>query len=101
MIRRPPRSTLFPYTTLFRSAEWPRRRENEAFLQEGLRLGGQNEPDGRRAASVHRMAAWWREHRRRHGDGQRYAVQRPVVLDGLLRGHRRRCHGKEGKRAGR
>src|SRR2546430_9405375 len=25
MIRRPPRSTLFPYTTLFRSATWPRR----------------------------------------------------------------------------
>src|SRR3712207_8235954 len=25
MIRRPPRSTLFPYTTLFRSAEPPRR----------------------------------------------------------------------------
>src|SRR5438552_5656511 len=24
MIRRPPRSTLFPYTTLFRSAAWPR-----------------------------------------------------------------------------
>src|SRR2546430_8721082 len=23
MIRRPPRSTLFPYTTLFRSAAWP------------------------------------------------------------------------------
>src|SRR2546422_2626720 len=23
MIRRPPRSTLFPYTTLFRSGEWP------------------------------------------------------------------------------
>src|SRR2546430_4283624 len=23
MIRRPPRSTLFPYTTLFRSATWP------------------------------------------------------------------------------
>src|SRR5438876_4796740 len=23
MIRRPPRSTLFPYTTLFRSNEWP------------------------------------------------------------------------------
>src|SRR3712207_8785736 len=27
MIRRPPRSTLFPYTTLFRSEEAPRRRE--------------------------------------------------------------------------
>src|SRR3712207_8640532 len=26
MIRRPPRSTLFPYTTLFRSAERPTRR---------------------------------------------------------------------------
>src|SRR3712207_7124014 len=26
MIRRPPRSTLFPYTTLFRSLEWQRRR---------------------------------------------------------------------------
>src|SRR5438093_4987389 len=24
MIRRPPRSTLFPYTTLFRSDNWPR-----------------------------------------------------------------------------
>src|SRR2546422_6562109 len=26
MIRRPPRSTLFPYTTLFRSIIWPGRR---------------------------------------------------------------------------
>src|SRR3712207_7012265 len=26
MIRRPPRSTLFPYTTLFRSRGWKRRR---------------------------------------------------------------------------
>src|SRR2546429_5353259 len=25
MIRRPPRSTLFPYTTLFRSIEWTKR----------------------------------------------------------------------------
>src|SRR5690348_17462340 len=24
MIRRPPRSTLFPYTTLFRSGRWPK-----------------------------------------------------------------------------
>src|SRR2546427_5741344 len=32
MIRRPPRSTLFPYTTLFRSscARRPRRRDSEA-----------------------------------------------------------------------
>src|SRR2546427_4693638 len=35
MIRRPPRSTLFPYTTLFRSAAGPRR-------------GGRGRPAGRR-----------------------------------------------------
>src|SRR5215204_7309936 len=30
MIRRPPRSTLFPYTTLFRSRRWTRRRGTPA-----------------------------------------------------------------------
>src|SRR2546421_10855520 len=30
MIRRPPRSTLFPYTTLFRSAAQPRARARQA-----------------------------------------------------------------------
>src|SRR2546425_6711957 len=30
MIRRPPRSTLFPYTTLFRSPRWPPRRGSGA-----------------------------------------------------------------------
>src|SRR3712207_8920193 len=38
MIRRPPRSTLFPYTTLFRSAG-----EEEVPL--GLRQGGERRPD--------------------------------------------------------
>src|SRR3712207_9042324 len=37
MIRRPPRSTLFPYTTLFRSAEPVRDR--------GLDLGREHPPD--------------------------------------------------------
>src|SRR3712207_9416355 len=32
MIRRPPRSTLFPYTTLFRSAAEPGRRRRPALL---------------------------------------------------------------------
>src|SRR5258708_11449162 len=37
MIRRPPRSTLFPYTTLFRSTMWassaePRNHRNHSFL---------------------------------------------------------------------
>src|SRR3712207_8278304 len=30
MIRRPPRSTLFPYTTLFRSRPWNRARQDAA-----------------------------------------------------------------------
>src|SRR5690349_22757073 len=38
MIRRPPRSTLFPYTTLFRShRQWPCRREGLAVQREGGR----------------------------------------------------------------
>src|SRR5258708_11273978 len=32
MIRRPPRSTLFPYTTLFRSTRFPRANEAAAFV---------------------------------------------------------------------
>src|SRR2546430_11874098 len=36
MIRRPPRSTLFPYTTLFRSVQ--RRRERERFEQPPARV---------------------------------------------------------------
>src|SRR5256885_11061654 len=34
MIRRPPRSTLFPYTTLFRSL-WQAKREGEYIFREG------------------------------------------------------------------
>src|SRR5687768_18256973 len=41
MIRRPPRSTLFPYTTLFRSSERPlsscRRPSSSGFLQRNKR----------------------------------------------------------------
>src|SRR3712207_7703503 len=51
MIRRPPRSTLFPYTTLFRSLPRPRgpRDEDETFarLEQSLHAGvfGGPEPD--------------------------------------------------------
>src|SRR2546430_3403750 len=52
MIRRPPRSTLFPYTTLFRSS-WPRRaargrgiraREGGGLPVSGDRDGAANDP---------------------------------------------------------
>src|SRR5690349_22786938 len=44
MIRRPPRSTLFPYTTLFRSGD-----RQVAQLLLGQRLGGQHQLDLGRA----------------------------------------------------
>src|SRR3712207_7758350 len=40
MIRRPPRSTLFPYTTLFRSREYGNPKTVEAFLELDRRHGG-------------------------------------------------------------
>src|SRR3712207_8668013 len=40
MIRRPPRSTLFPYTTLFRSCLVEARRLRVEFLREGARILG-------------------------------------------------------------
>src|SRR2546426_6877937 len=49
MIRRPPRSTLFPYTTLFRSGRIARRDEQQAEDEERHhhhdRDGRQNTPD--------------------------------------------------------
>src|SRR2546427_13103883 len=39
MIRRPPRSTLFPYTTLFRSLARPRERLLPAYLFGGVLFG--------------------------------------------------------------
>src|SRR2546422_7169323 len=42
MIRRPPRSTLFPYTTLFRSLTvWPGRCHSRSEEHEGLPSAGQ------------------------------------------------------------
>src|SRR5256885_12281672 len=53
MIRRPPRSTLFPYTTLFRSHRVPPHREircidlqDDARSHDGLVLGGQGRGQG-------------------------------------------------------
>src|SRR5438874_9058179 len=42
MIRRPPRSTLFPYTTLFRSFE----RRPTAYSTNAVRYDGEKYPDG-------------------------------------------------------
>src|SRR3712207_7356426 len=56
MIRRPPRSTLFPYTTLFRSeVPGPRRDRVDALADLHLRPG-RDEPPARRE-EVHGLAA--------------------------------------------
>src|SRR5260221_3462172 len=55
MIRRPPRSTLFPYTTLFRSLHPDPDVESDGRVRE--RFGGDGEPDdhgaGYHAADLH------------------------------------------------
>src|SRR5947207_10435988 len=48
MFRRPPRSTLFPYTTLFRSDD--RRRRLRGAVSCELALGGERDPGDARAA---------------------------------------------------
>src|SRR3712207_7384701 len=49
MIRRPPRSTLFPYTTLFRSGRDQRR------LQERLHRTDHDHPRGEQSRSPHEL----------------------------------------------
>src|SRR2546427_8313541 len=51
MIRRPPRSTLFPYTTLFRSL-----RSHQPARSEGDAEGVFHEPDGRVMRAALRLA---------------------------------------------
>src|SRR5687768_17918049 len=41
MLRRPPRSTLFPYTTLFRSSWW---RRNASAMEDGCSTRASNTP---------------------------------------------------------
>src|SRR3712207_9164750 len=59
MIRRPPRSTLFPYTTLFRSASRGRARARvgpEPVRRADVEVAGKAEPHARRRADACRGA---------------------------------------------
>src|SRR2546426_12066053 len=55
MIRRPPRSTLFPYTTLFRSARLEAERTTAAARLDEVRRAAQA-ADGQRAAAERQFA---------------------------------------------
>src|SRR2546429_2113946 len=56
MIRRPPRSTLFPYTTLFRSSSSKRRNKRRRASSNGRPGKGQGNPQGPRPASEDRKS---------------------------------------------
>src|SRR5436189_2456873 len=58
MIRRPPRSTLFPYTTLFRS----RRRARRALRLRRRRGGSEGSSSSRRGRDPNRRASRSEEH---------------------------------------
>src|SRR3712207_7200647 len=55
MIRRPPRSTLFPYTTLFRSEDHERVAEERLAREDGQHLG--DDPHRRQDEDVHLRVA--------------------------------------------
>src|SRR3712207_6866901 len=66
MIRRPPRSTLFPYTTLFRSA-WVARSTDRALAELADRLGAGFDGAGARALVALALDFWTWERLDREG----------------------------------
>src|SRR2546428_2239978 len=86
MIRRPPRSTLFPYTTLFRSAHGERRALGEHAAEEGLA-----------GHSCHDLAALQRGRERTDADRQDLHVLGidAVLLQHVVEQHRSEEHTSE------
>src|SRR2546422_11608142 len=72
MIRRPPRSTLFPYTTLFRSPNHANR-----------------QPNVEQAEPAYRAAHRWVQH---HADQARKAAEEVVVLPDAEPGQQKKKH---------
>src|SRR3712207_7822899 len=68
MIRRPPRSTLFPYTTLFRSRPGGERRRGQGRADRRDRAGQRRARGAARPAAAHRRRGAGR--RRRGGPGR-------------------------------
>src|SRR2546422_11383237 len=95
MIRRPPRSTLFPYTTLFRSLHIFGG-EREELLRQGARLRGALAAQGeeRLHLAEQRVGALRLERARFAVALQRLAVQAPLREDVAQRSEERRV-GKE------
>src|SRR3989441_6121963 len=90
MIRRPPRSTLFPYTTLFRSEPDPTRRRGVGGEQ-GARRGGGGRP-GRAGARARALAQDQPCHFRQGGSLGQQPAARPRLCPGGGRRRRRAPH---------
>src|SRR5256884_6633118 len=88
MIRRPPRSTLFPYTTLFRSLEEPPYRRDEP-RDDPRAPAGPRPRHGRTSRARHRPGVCAEGHAcrraaRARSQEQGQSPHRPVTLAGLL-----------------
>src|SRR3712207_3531554 len=77
MIRRPPRSTLFPYTTLFRSARAGRREIDMELIEEGIDRALAGVGSGRVVSDEERRVVAY--HEAGHGIVARELMQNTVV----------------------
>src|SRR3712207_7550395 len=91
MIRRPPRSTLFPYTTLFRSVEWLHRLVAGSASRLGIWRPSHARPGGvmpsRKSCSVRAAARHydaWAERRRRSEEHTSELQSRQYLVCRLL-----------------
>src|SRR6266536_1537634 len=75
MIRRPPRSTLFPYTTLFRSRQHPDAQHRAAALRDARRVA----PGGAKTRRAHRRNSRRSRLRRRSDRGAAPAGRRRMI----------------------
>src|SRR3712207_8912342 len=82
MIRRPPRATLFPYTTLFRSAAL--RRSGGVGEDRSGRGGGNADPGPQGGGGARRQAVDRREHPRRSEEHTSELQSRPYLVCRLL-----------------
>src|SRR3712207_7735814 len=76
MIRRPPRSTLFPYTTLFRSQRRRERREHLGYRAAQMRLRGEAIAGGHRRVDAPVAQLLVEEHQPRRGAGEEVSEER-------------------------
>src|SRR5216683_6711335 len=94
MIRRPPRSTLFPYTTLFRAGRPPH--PNEKHPRQRLRFlrghhGGHGQGPGTSGGRADGQGLHRTRHRTLARAGQRPWPRQPHVLNRLVASHPAAC----------